>query len=109
MPFDGTRQVDATGRIILEALDILRRDGWCVGAYHNLEGAHCTVGALTVGKDYVYAPSLERLARAIPNDFEEGWRTFLRVTGYNDAQTDFSVIEEWFERAAYMKEDDNAV
>jgi hypothetical protein len=38
-------QVDAIGKIILDAADRLDRDGWCRGTYHDECGRHCVEGA----------------------------------------------------------------
>lgn len=39
-------QVDEVGQALLNAADVLRRDGWCQGESRDPQGRHCALGAL---------------------------------------------------------------
>ncbi len=123
MPLDGTNTIDETGAVILQALNVLRQDGWCIGARTNASGNHCAIGAFDIlfGKslksndfDDFEHPAIMRLARMVPKNIAvpdyvdtppRGYPISLdavahRITTYNNSRASFTEIEDWFERAA---------
>ncbi len=116
MPLDGTPYLDDTGKEILEALDLLRKEGWCRGMqYDPYTGNRCALGAIfsvnttdirSMKQDFS-RPSVLRLADATGVERKEFHLTPVHIAAhivaeYNNTQTDFAKIEEWFERAAFM-------
>jgi hypothetical protein len=111
MPLDGTN-LDETTQIILDALDILRREGWCRGKLSDGEGRVCANGALVkavTGTDPRIRPdgwpvdkfilARDRLAEAC--DCPIGKRS-QGVPDFNNSRMTFTEIEDWFLRAASM-------
>lgn len=76
MPFDGTH-IDAAGKVLLDAADLLERDGWCQFARKNRDGNMCAVGALSMAATGTelypgfcdrLTKAAERMAVSIPDD-----------------------------------------
>lgn len=99
--------------IITDALDLLRRDGWCKGDLRNEDGAHCISGALFEvspgGVCPVFLDAGDKIVRAIRSQFPR-WTPMIRsqfpqwtriIPLFNDdLRTSFSDVELVMEKAA---------
>ena len=87
MPFDGIR-VSKQARILIDALELLRRDGWCQRRGKNPQGQRCILGA-------IYDTDRAFHFELMQNQPQGG---FHPVAIFNDdpART-FAEIEAWFE------------
>lgn len=105
MPLDGTG-LDETTKIILDALDILRRDGWCRGRLIDGEGRVCANGALVkaLGGKFVASIPLDydmnKARAAVARLADAASVHFFAVPAHNNSRESFDEIEEWFLKAA---------
>jgi len=116
MPFDGTQVPEkalaakqpicsppAKARILIDALELLRRDGWCQGRIENNTGQHCILGAVYIangvelGRDRQVVRTAEMQQRA--HDCQVMMQYEGRpINRYNDAPgRTFEEVETWFE------------
>lgn len=89
------------GTKVREALDLLRRDGWCKGKGFDEKGRHCIVGAgISVHYSAEDALALHAVAREQYPD-RIGWTTLASAAAFNDhAETTFEDVERVMEKAA---------
>jgi hypothetical protein len=89
MPFDGIR-VSKQARILIDALELLRRDGWCQNRGKNHRGHRCILGAIYD----IDRPFHQQLL--VPS--HAGADTIISIIEFNDApKRTFAEIEAWFE------------
>lgn len=92
----------------LTPLDVLRRDGWCKGSFHDMTGAYCIRGAghqcrITSGHPYLLAVgevAREQFPERIPADLATDRFTSNDVVRFNDhPDTTFADVEAVLEKA----------
>jgi hypothetical protein len=101
MPFDGAH-VSEKARILMDALELLRRDGWCKGTTQNVKGEHCILGALYEAYNCCDLCDLS-LKSSNKRDVIIATYSHPRygsspISAFNDDPlTNFSDVERWFE------------
>lgn len=88
--------VDEVGQVLLDAADVLRRDGWCRGEPTDPEGRHCAIGALAAAGSTLGATlrGKSRLQKSLGLEA-------MGVGFWNDQQSGPEPVIEALTRAAY--------
>ena len=90
MPFDGTH-ISERARVLINALELLRRDGWCQRASIMDNGEMCILGALWVTDGKQKTTPLDMAYFTTKSAAEI-------IIRFNDAKKrTFAEVEAWFE------------